>query len=316
MVSSFKYLIFGLVISFASVAYAQQDSLPEKYTKKVLIEAKWGNGPGEFQLEPLNEIKTWTTYLALDKQGNIYITDPNNYRINIFDQNGSYINTLTLSESDVIEKNKLPPQNIGNLIQGIGVDSKGHVFIGLSAFGTNSTVLELDKNGKRIGKYFFPNAYVENFSLHEKNGSIYLSGLWCVLDKSAIGYQYVYASIPLSLTIEAKNKNENYIVEKIKALAGMSSIMSDKKTSKNGLYGYESRSGDIVFENKKGCKVLSEAYNEISNLTFDYSLLKGRVSITLNANALFDDNDNFYLIQGKSYGLEVLKCNLKHGVLR
>lgn len=65
-------LVHAQPIDSLLIPELQQASLPEKYTKKVLIEAKWGEGPGEFQLEPINETHEWQTFIVLDKGGNIY----------------------------------------------------------------------------------------------------------------------------------------------------------------------------------------------------------------------------------------------------
>jgi hypothetical protein len=305
MVSYFRYLIVGLVVSFAFVVCAQQDSTPESYTKKVLIEAKWGNELGEFQLDPMNETQTWTTYLALDGQGNIYIADPNNYRINIFNQSGSYINTLVLAESDVIEKNKLPLEDRGSLIQGIGVNSKDHIFVALSAFGNNTTVLEFDKNGNKIDKYFFPKAYIKGFSLLEDKNNIYLSGSWCLIEKSLHGYQYVYAAVPLSWGKTNSDKNSIGIVDKIKDIAKQTDVMLKEKKFKNGYSGHYSGSGDVVIKNRKSNVVFNRHhYDLIESHRFAY---KPEHSASVGAGIVFDNEGNFYVLQGKSSGLEVIK---------
>jgi len=313
-----KFGILFVVVVAATITHAQQDSLPvpelqqaglpERYVKKVLIEAKWGDGPGEFQLEPMNETQTWTTYLALDKQGNIYIADPNNYRINTFNQSGSYINTLILAESDVLEKNKLLPGDRGSLIQGIGVNSKDHIFVALSAFGNNTTVLEFDKNGNKIDKYFFPKAYIKGFSLLEDKNNIYLSGSWCLIEKSLQGYQYVYAAVPISLGKTNSYKNSIGIVDKIKEIAKQTDVMLKEKKFKNGYSGYYSGSGDVVIKNRKSNVVFNKHhYDLMETHRFTY---KPEHSASVGAGIIFDNEGNFYVLQGKQNGLEVLKYNL------
>jgi len=65
-------LIFAAMLISVTISFAQQDSLPGKYMKKVLIKAKWGDKPGEFKLEPINETHEWKTFIVFDKGGNIY----------------------------------------------------------------------------------------------------------------------------------------------------------------------------------------------------------------------------------------------------
>ncbi len=68
-----------------------------KYTKKVLIDTKWGDKPGEFGMDlsvlhgPLN--------LVIDKE-NIYIYDCGNRRIHKYDSGGNLKNTFHINERD------------------------------------------------------------------------------------------------------------------------------------------------------------------------------------------------------------------------
>jgi len=316
-------LIIAAILFAATLAHAQQDSLPapelrqtdlsEKYVKKVLFEAKWGDGPGEFQLEPMNEIQTWTTYLALDNQGNIYIADPNNYRINIFSQSGNYINTLVLAESDVIEKNKLPPENRGDIIQGIGVDSKGHIFVALSAFGIDLIVLELDKTGQKVDKYYFPRAWTNDFNLTEdKNNNKYLAGTWFIKDKNyAVGQggEYIYATVPLSFGKINSDKNSVEVVDKIKQIAKQAESLLKYKKFKNGYSGYYSGSGDVAIKDNKGKIIFKKHhYYLMESHRFTY---KPEYSPSVGARIVFDDEGSFFVVQGKPEGLEVLKYSLR-----
>lgn len=75
------------------------DSLPEKYVKKVLIEAKWGDGPGEFGKDD-NENEMGLHYgptdIASDGKGNVYIVDFINERLQILNTAGNVLSIFKL----------------------------------------------------------------------------------------------------------------------------------------------------------------------------------------------------------------------------
>jgi len=102
-------LLIAVILFAATTAQTQPaDSLPEKYVKKVLIEAKWGDGPGEFGITPtLEQFKQMVKqhgsvcgeiygpdYFDIDESGNIYILDQINKRVQLFDQDGEFIGML------------------------------------------------------------------------------------------------------------------------------------------------------------------------------------------------------------------------------
>lgn len=105
-------ILFVVVIA-ATLAHAQQDSLPEKYVKKVLIEAKWGDGPGEFKLE-IGEYPYGPGAFVIDDQGNIYMANID--RIHKFDKNGQYLKTIHNVSTD-------------GVTGPFGVDNKGNIYI-------------------------------------------------------------------------------------------------------------------------------------------------------------------------------------------
>ena len=292
----------------AKITFSEADSLQGKYMKKVLIKAKWGDKPGEFKLEPINETHEWKTFIVFDKGGNIYIADRNNFRVNIFDVNGRFIKDIKLSDDDIKEKDKLPDNEKGTLIDDIGVDSKGHIYVGLAALGDNLTVLKLDKKGKNVDKYFFPKAWVGGFDLIEdKDNNIYLAGGWILLDGTPpYGWQVVQTAVPLSFGKLSNTKNANYVTSKIKGIGLQPTTLSAQKVFKNGRMATVDRSGGIVFKNEKGKIVfMKRQYDIVDNHSFNY---KHYDNIMATARAAFDDDGNFYIVQGTAQGLQVLKC--------
>lgn len=106
-----KIILFAMSFLAVSAAWAQQapttapgastetinaDNVPiEEYVPKVIIEGKWGSGPGEFGLINQGPIgvgeKVYKpSSLAVDSKGNIYILDTANNRVQKFDSAGKY----------------------------------------------------------------------------------------------------------------------------------------------------------------------------------------------------------------------------------
>jgi len=89
--------LFGIVL-FCSIglsglsAKVNPDSLKEKYVPKVIINAKWGDGPGEFGIDLSSAPYTAPGGISVDDNGDIYILDNANSRIQRFDKNGKLLN--------------------------------------------------------------------------------------------------------------------------------------------------------------------------------------------------------------------------------
>lgn len=91
-----KKIIFVCLIAVMCLSLSSQESeesLPEVYEKKVIIDAKWGDKPGEFGLELMAPPVGPGPYV-FDKSGNIYIGDFANKRIQKYDSNGNLISVI------------------------------------------------------------------------------------------------------------------------------------------------------------------------------------------------------------------------------
>ncbi len=96
----FKRLILtALVLGVSVVLFSQvnSDMLPVKYVKKVIIDAKWGNGPGEFGINLNTDPITAPGGISIDSNGDIYIVDMANHRVQHFDRNGKLCNTFKIT---------------------------------------------------------------------------------------------------------------------------------------------------------------------------------------------------------------------------
>jgi len=88
-----------------------------------------GSDKGEFR---------FPTFIALDKDGNLYIVDTLNFRVQIFDKDGKFIHAFG---------------KIGNLPgnfyrpKGIGIDSEGHIYVADASF---NNIQIFDKDGRLL----------------------------------------------------------------------------------------------------------------------------------------------------------------------
>jgi len=87
----------------------------------------YGSDPGEF---------IFATYCALDSEGNLYVTDTLNNRVQVFDPNGKYVRTVG-GNGDV-------PGNFGRP-KGLAVDTIGDLYVVDSAW---SNVQIFNRNGQ------------------------------------------------------------------------------------------------------------------------------------------------------------------------
>jgi len=106
-----KLMLFAISFLFAAAsAYAQQPStgaadaaVPiEEYVPKVIIEGKWGTGPGEFGAiaDPMQseqyDAPQFPGSLAVNAAGEIYVLDHVNGRIQKFSKEGKYLASLVV----------------------------------------------------------------------------------------------------------------------------------------------------------------------------------------------------------------------------
>jgi hypothetical protein len=94
-----KIILFAVSLLCVASARAQQPStgaadagVPvEEYVPKVIIEGKWGTGPGEFGKQDGYERDDVPSSLAVDSKGNIYVLDYVNNRIQKFSEGGKHL---------------------------------------------------------------------------------------------------------------------------------------------------------------------------------------------------------------------------------
>jgi len=165
-------IIAGVLIMLSPCAALAQeastaaDQVPiEEYVPKVIIEGKWGTGPGEFGMAsqfPLGHFENYEpSSLAVDSKGNIYILDFVNDRIQKFDKSGKYLTELPVEgmkgelagycyDGTCYEEPPAPGQKIERKVMG-QVEVQG-INIVIDSKDTLYYYLKRNKDGKETGE--------------------------------------------------------------------------------------------------------------------------------------------------------------------
>ncbi|NLH38988.1 MAG: hypothetical protein GX445_02875 [Elusimicrobia bacterium] len=87
-------------ITLSETAITEENVPVYEYKPRVIIEGKWGDGPGEFgtwgDIMNSEMIEYQPNSLSVDSKGNIYILDLVNERIQKFDSNGKYLKSISV----------------------------------------------------------------------------------------------------------------------------------------------------------------------------------------------------------------------------
>jgi len=167
-----KKMILSVIVLFAAGSLAAQeastaaDQVPiEEYVPKVIIEGKWGTGPGEFGMAsqfPLGHFEKYQpSSLAVDSKGNIYILDFVNDRIQKFNKSGKYMTELPVEglkgelagycyDGTCYEEPPAPGQKIERKVMG-QVEVQG-INIVIDSKDTLYYYLKRSKDGKETGE--------------------------------------------------------------------------------------------------------------------------------------------------------------------
>ncbi|MFH1361107.1 MAG: hypothetical protein ABIH69_00400 [bacterium] len=133
----------------------------EEYQKKVLMKIPWGKTtlgkgtkPGELGVRLVEGLGFVPDRLAVDSNGNIYIFDKVNNRINKYNRFGKFVRDYQLDSLKVLpaKVKGRPPIIVENDVD-MGVDGQGNVYILNSKEGK---IRKLDANGQLIEKISAP----------------------------------------------------------------------------------------------------------------------------------------------------------------
>lgn len=116
-------------LQFSIGKHGQQGESPK--LAEGVTDQVWNRGDGEGEFR-------FPTYLTIDGQGNVYIVDTLNFRVQVFDPDGQFLRAFG-------EVGNLP----GNLYRpkGIGLDSEGHIYVADAAF---NNIQIFDQQGKLL----------------------------------------------------------------------------------------------------------------------------------------------------------------------
>ncbi len=141
------------------------DDLPEKYVPKVIIEAKWGYGPGEFGLDLSSAPYTAPGGISVDDNGDIYILDNANGRIQRFDKNGKLLNIFKVSSYGLFFGVKdgiiYSGGTLPDTLVIINTESGKETFVKLSLPGARSWVRSVPTGYIRDGELIIEQATLE-----------------------------------------------------------------------------------------------------------------------------------------------------------
>jgi hypothetical protein len=119
----------------------------EKYVPRVIINAKWGDGPGEFGFDPDPDVPSAGTGpcgLIVDN-GELYILDAVNQRINVYLNNGSFQKSIGLEGGD-LEQLFFNPGFVA-----FKKDNENNFYLlGYDSPSGGSKILKFDSNGNFI----------------------------------------------------------------------------------------------------------------------------------------------------------------------
>jgi len=290
------FLMIAAIFIAATLAHAQPaDSLPEKYVKKVLIEAKWGDGPGEFQLGPFSEVRGFVSSITIDKEGIIYIADCYARKINIFNNNGNFLSDIQLSNTEFTVRGAMT------------VDSKAQTLYLMvrDAKKARPAIVEINlKTKKIVNSYVIPTGVGAIDFYNDMDGGIY------VWSRPALRPQtgdIIKGFVPLEkYTADVNNKNADAILSK-SAIVDISKFKNGlwrNGISVNGLKAFidGDEKNRVIYQDDKGQRkctacLLSSFWGEGEKETY----------ITSSNNVAFDYHMNCYQIIGSDEGLKVIK---------
>jgi len=145
----------------------------EEYVPKIIIKAKWGTKPGEFGIPPKGTAKRYhcPSALTVDSNGNIYVLDRWNQRIQEFTQNGKFKREIK------IKTNLLKGEYFRFHEKGVAIDKDGYIYCEFSIGKDIGRIVDdrlqkFSPSGKLVKEFSYPGEwYLETTPWEE----VYLS---------------------------------------------------------------------------------------------------------------------------------------------
>jgi len=291
-----------------------------EYDRKTIVEAKWGKDTGEFGLEPLNESFEWRTYLAVDKEGNIYLVDQNNIRINVFSDNGKFIRSVPIPQEFVSDSRG----SKHSLVEGIGVDYAGYLYLASSSTPeilkkglSNEVVIKIDKEGRKVDEWLFEGTFIyDPYFYEDVDKKLYLWGFW-----ESPSNSYLRAAIPLESNMKKafnkdlvrdmsleENKNNMLIGDTRIVLSGERPISFN--VSNGTKVGYYDGT-NFVLQDLQGAIKAKIRFASICDLSARKFTYKEGNNVILYAIPFIDENLNVYYLEGDIAVIKVVRLSFR-----
>lgn len=289
----------------------------ELFTKEVIIKAKWGKGPGEFELEPLPESYEYRPSFTMDVDGNAFIEDPNNQRINVFDKLGRFTKSIPIP-AQLIYTYK---ENKSCLVEGVGVDNDGNIYFASSSTTelltsdlSGEVVFKIDEKGKvldsltLIGYYVYPAIFIESDSI------MYLWGSWEMQITAGVPLEFKkewevtelsFAQLR-SNSFDKHKKSLNLGAKKMKINYDKTPVVfNESKDSRVVFYA----GGGFVFQNSNGeIKARVSSNSEYFRYyPLGYGIPYKGHYVIISVCPYIDEDLNIYCIDGTDTHLHVIK---------
>lgn len=167
-----KVIVLSLLAMVLTFGIQEIGIAEEVYVPKTIIQAKWGNGPGEFGIyttakprdtsdRPLDSFRG-PDALDIDRNGNIYIFDPVNWRVLIYNESGKYKSAVSLEKDPDTGDYDFKGGYVGGYwweYDFIKVDSEGNIYLATTDDIIRTDYLrKFNKEGKLIKVYLSKNA--------------------------------------------------------------------------------------------------------------------------------------------------------------
>lgn len=157
--------ILSIALAEKPVQKQEKAKGKEQYVQKVIIDAKWGKGPGEFGL--MEEEGRWgPESLAIDNQGNIYMLDSINKRIQKFNKEGKYMASINL---DPHIRFRCPDD--------LCIDQVGNLYVLRKGF-PGGIVRQYTQKGELVREYPISNEIGQVWNINvDESGNLFVEGL-------------------------------------------------------------------------------------------------------------------------------------------
>jgi len=249
--------------------------------------------------------------LAVSRRGEIYLADPNNRRINVYDQNGKFLRAIKIPKEFLTY---IGEDTIA-IVEGMGVDSKGFVYIAsssayhsllkksLTTYG--EVVLKIDQTGAVVDQYVFEGGYVYPVRIQEDiNGKVYLVGSWSPY----------FIDVPVPLNLGAG---------KVFSVSGdyLRSLVNREYKFDTSEDGTTVRIGEY---NSQRCFIFQDAEGRIKKAvpfrrwrcryykhSWRFPYKDTEYGVLLTVSGVFDKNLNYYEVAGTPSHLLVIKYVLE-----